>query len=58
MSHISFHDGYMTIIVEKSKTDQLTQEDEVVIAQSDSSACPVSLLKDYLSMLDILISKS
>ena len=50
---ISFHDGYMTIRVEKSKTDQLRQGDEVVIAQSGSSVCPVSLLKDYLSMSNI-----
>ena len=39
--------------VEKSKTDQLRQGYEVVIAQSGNSVCPVSLLIDYLRMLDI-----
>ena len=53
MSRISFDDGYLTIRVEKSKTHQLRQEDEVVIALSSSSVCPVSPLKYYLSMLDI-----
>ena len=31
-NHITFHDGYMTIKVEKSKTYQLRQGDEVIIA--------------------------
>ena len=53
MSRISFDDGYLTIRVEKSKTHQLRQGDEVVIALSSSSVCPVSLLKYYLNMLDI-----
>lgn len=52
-SHITFHDDYMTIKVEKSKTDQLSQGDEVIIAQTDGSACPVSILLDYLSRLNI-----
>ena len=43
----------MTIKVEKSKTDQLRQGDEVLIAQSGGTVCPVSLLKAYLSKLDI-----
>ena len=37
----------------KSKTDQLRQGDQVVIAQSGDSVCPVSLLKTYLRKLDI-----
>ena len=52
-NHITFHDGYMTIKVEKSKTDQLRQGDEAIIAQSGGSACPVSILRDYLSRLNI-----
>ena len=52
-SHITFHDDYMTIKVEKSKTDQLRQGDEVIIAQTDGSACPVSILLDFLSRLNI-----
>ena len=43
----------MTIKVEKSKTDQLRQGDEVIIAQTGGSACPVSILRDYLSRLNI-----
>ena len=50
-NHITFHDGYMIIKVEKSKTDQLRQGDEVIIAQSGGTACPVSILRDYLSRL-------
>ena len=52
-NHITFHDDYMTIEVEKSKTDQLRQGDEVIIAQSGGCACSVSILRDYLSRLNI-----
>ena len=53
MNHIHFHEGCMIIKVEKCKTDQLRQSDQVVIAQSGGSGCPVFLLKTYLSKLDI-----
>lgn len=52
-NHITFHDGYITIKVKKSKTDQLRQGDEFCIAQSGDTACPVSILRDYLSGLNI-----
>ena len=54
MSHIHLYEGFMTIIeVDKSKTDQLRQDDEVVIAQSEGNVCPVFLLKEYFKKLDI-----
>ena len=53
MNHIHFQEGCMIIKVEKSKTDQLRQGDQVVIAQSGGSVCPVFLLKTYLKKLDI-----
>ena len=52
-SHIKFFEDHMIIKVEKSKTDQLRQGDEVVIARSGGSACPVSILQQYLSRLNI-----
>ena len=52
-NHITFHEGYMTIKVEKSKSDQLRQGDEVVIAQSGGSICPVFFLRKYLGRLNI-----
>ena len=51
--NITFHDDFMTIKVEKSKTDQLRQGDELIIAQSGGTACPVSILRDYLTRLNI-----
>ena len=53
MNHIHVHEGCMIIKAEKSKTDQLRQGDQVVIAQSGGSVCPVALLKIYLRKLDI-----
>ena len=45
MNHIYFQEGCMIIKVEKRNTDQLRQGDQVVIAQSGGSVCPVFLLK-------------
>ena len=53
MNHIHIHEGSMIIKVQKSKTDQLQQGHQVVIAQSGGSFCPVSSLKAYLTKLDI-----
>ena len=53
ISHIRFYEGFMIIKVGKSKTDQLRQGDEAVIAQSKENACPAFLLKEYLKKLDI-----
>ncbi|CAH3193189.1 unnamed protein product, partial [Porites evermanni] len=53
MSNIRFFEGFMIIKVDKSKTDQFRQGDEVVIAQSEGNVCPVFLLKEYLKKLDI-----
>ena len=53
MSHIRFYEGFMTIRVDKSKTDQLRQGDKVVIVKSEGNVCPVFLLKDSLKKLDI-----
>ena len=47
-SDTSFKEGFMTIMVLKSKNDQLRKGDKVVISQLSSSACPVELFKRYL----------
>ena len=52
-SQISFHAGYMSINVEKSKNDRLRQGDEVLIAKGEGRACPVKILKEYLNRFNI-----
>ena len=47
-SDIIFEKGYVTLVIRKSKTDQLREGDRVLIAQALSKACAVSLLKKYL----------
>ena len=50
---ITFHDSYVAIKVDRSKTDQLRKGKEVVIARSLSQVvCPVSLFKRYVSELE------
>lgn len=52
-NEISFHSGYMSIKVEKSKNDQLRQGDEVLISEGEGATCPVKILKEYLNMFSI-----
>jgi len=45
---VQFNEGYLTISIEKSKTDQLREGRSVVIAGSSSTTCMCSLLKLYM----------
>lgn len=50
---IFFNEGFMLIKVPKSKKDQLRSGDEAVISELPSEACPVKLLKRYLTKFQI-----
>ena len=53
---ISFHNGCMSIKVDKSKNDQLRQGDEVLIAEGEGTVptvCAVTILKEYLTRFNI-----
>ena len=46
---ITFHDTYVAIKVDRSKTDQLRKGNEVVISRiSSQNACPVSIFQRYV----------
>ena len=47
--HVQFCSSYVTIFIEKSKTDQLRESRAVVIAETRSSTCPCYLLMAYMS---------
>jgi integrase len=47
-SDVVFNEGYISIIIRRSKTDQLREGDKVLIAEALSDACAVTLLKKYL----------
>ena len=40
-----FSNGFISVFIEKSKADQLREGQSVVIAESGSTLCPVTLLK-------------
>ena len=44
-------DDIVRIRIEHSKTDQLRQGDEVLIARIRSFTCPVALLESYMNVL-------
>jgi len=45
---IKFDVDHITIAIPKSKGDQLRQGDEVVIARTNASSCPVTMLEQYM----------
>ena len=50
---VQFNEGFITINIEKSKTDQLREGRSVVIAESCSDTCPRTLLKLYMQKAQI-----
>ena len=52
-NEIFFNEGFMVVKVLKSKNDKLRRGDEVIIYELSSCACPVKLLKRYLSIFNI-----
>ena len=57
-SHVKFHDGYISLYIEKSKTDQYRDGKEVLISKLNSVACPVNALRRYISIVNIDLSSS
>ena len=50
---ISFHDLYMSVTIEKSKTDVYRRGNNVLIASTGNKTCPVFWLKKYLQLAGI-----
>ena len=48
-SDIEFNENYVTIFLEKSKTDKYKEGNTVFLAETKSKACPVKLLRQYLN---------
>ena len=46
---IKIDDNMMRIHIVRSKTDQLRQGDEVIVARTNSATCPVAMLERYLA---------
>jgi integrase len=49
-SDIDFKESYININIQKSKTDQYRQGDEILISEGSTSACPVGMLKRYINL--------
>lgn len=50
---ITITDDMMAVKIQRSKTDQLRQGDEVLIARTPNSTCPVSMLERYMRVAGI-----
>ncbi|KAK3099168.1 hypothetical protein FSP39_000438, partial [Pinctada imbricata] len=52
---LNFSDEYVSIFIEKSKTDKYREGRWVIIAKSDQITCPVNMLKTYISLANICL---
>ena len=50
---VVFHDLYVSLFIEKSKTDQHRDGNWVVIAKTGSLCCPVNSLQEYMDMANL-----
>ncbi|KAK3093741.1 hypothetical protein FSP39_019543 [Pinctada imbricata] len=53
---VKIFDGYFSIKITKSKTDQYRHGDEILIAEGSTIACPLKMLQRYLRLAKINIS--
>ena len=53
VKNISFHDLYMSLNIEKSKTDVYRRGNSITIAKTGVDMCPVMWMKRYLDLAEI-----
>ena len=53
-SDITFQETSITVNLQKSKTDQYRKGNAVLISQGETSACPIKILKAYITEAGIL----
>jgi len=53
---IRFYDLYVSIFIEKSKTDKYRDGTHVIIAKTNNNTCPVKMLYEYISCANIDLS--
>lgn len=58
LKNINFHDSHMTILIERSKTDQLREGTNLIIARTHTALCPVQMLRNWLNLFDDMPSNS
>ena len=52
-SDICFHENYMSLFIQKSKTDRYREGSSVLIACTDEITCPVRMTRRYLDLANI-----
>lgn len=55
---IKIADDYLSIFINKSKTDQYRQGNEVLVAKGSTSACPVNMMLKYVALAQINLASS
>ena len=55
-NHIFFHEDFVKVFVQRSKTDVYREGNYVYISKLDSNYCPVTVLRRYIQAADIDLS--
>lgn len=57
-SDVKFRESHISILLTKSKTDQFRDGNEIVIAKTDSVACPYKALSEYVRLFNVDMSQN
>ena len=53
VKHITFHEKYMSILLEEAKTDQHRNGETIYIQELGHGRCPVSIVRKYMQMTEL-----
>jgi len=54
-NNVKIHDEYLILFIEKAKTDQYRNGNEVLISKGNTVACPFSMFNKYLTISEIAL---
>jgi hypothetical protein len=49
-NNVKIYDEYLILLIEKAKTDQNRNENEVLISNGNTIACPFSMFNRYVGL--------
>lgn len=57
-NNVKIYDEYLTLFIEKAKTDQYRNGNEVLISKGNTVACPYSMFNRYLKISEIVLDSN
>jgi hypothetical protein len=57
-NNVKIYDEYLILFIEKAKTDQYRNDNEVLISNGNTVACPFSMFNRYLAISEIVLDSN